>query len=48
MASVEREFIMGVWGFAPVGLRGTAPGKGVKETLPPETERIEIIEIING
>jgi len=38
MASTEREPIMRVWGGAPVGSRGRAPGQRVRGTKPPEAE----------
>jgi len=37
---VEREPITGVWGGAPSGVQGRAPGRGVKEAKPPEAETL--------
>jgi len=38
MASTEREPITGVWGGAPAGSRGRAPGQGARGASPPEAE----------
>ena len=38
MASAERKSILGVWGIAPSGSRGTAPDKGLGG-IAPEADR---------
>jgi len=44
MANAEREPITGVWGGAPCGLQGKAPGREVRRAKPPEAETLFAFE----